>query len=150
MHYIDRLILSCSSAKKAIPCRVFPMINISDLKDVKTAIYIIREIDGDPSATFIKYSEYRKSKTRACAKLNSPSSVMYVGSSTTSVCKRIAQHIGDGPTGTYALHLNQWFRGKYTIEIREYDEPREVLQIIEDDLSDQLQPAFGKQGGNSK
>jgi hypothetical protein len=31
-----------------------------------------------------------------------------------------------------------------------YDVENEVLQIIEDDLSDILKPAFGKQGGNNK
>jgi len=76
---------------------------------------------------------------------------MYVGSSTTGVDKRIKQHIGDGPKGTYALHLRHWFDGEYTVTIKQYDNKlREVIQVIEDDLSDQLKPAFGKQGGNNK
>ena len=70
--------------------------------------------------------------------LNSPSKVLYVGSSTTGVHKRIKQHIGDGSKGTYALHLSHWFDGKYSITIKQYDKPREVIQIIEDDLSDFL------------
>ncbi len=40
--------------------------------------------------------------------------------------------------------------GDYKITIMQYDVPREVLQIIEDGLSDKLKPAFGKQGGNNK
>ena len=75
---------------------------------------------------------------------------MYVGSSTTDVKKRIEQHLGNGLKDTYALHLSHWFKGKYKITIRVYDEPIEVLQIIEDALSHDLSPAFGKRGGNNK
>jgi hypothetical protein len=32
----------------------------------------------------------------------------------------------------------------------EFDKTRDVLQIIEDDISDRLSPAFGKKGGNNK
>ena len=31
-----------------------------------------------------------------------------------------------------------------------FDEKKEVLQLIEDNLSFQLKPAFGKLGGNNK
>lgn len=75
---------------------------------------------------------------------------MYVGSSTTGVKKRIQQHMGDGHAGTYALHLKHWFKANYRITIKQYSETKEVLQIIEDDLSESLKPAFGKQGGNNK
>jgi hypothetical protein len=43
-----------------------------------------------------------------------------------------------------------WFSGTYKITVRIYDVPDDVLQIIEDDLSDRLKPAFGNQGGNNK
>jgi Uri superfamily endonuclease len=75
---------------------------------------------------------------------------MYVGSSTTGVKKRIEQHLGDGPAKTYALHLKHWFEGEYKITVKVYDEPINVLQILEDALSYELQPAFGKRGGNNK
>src|SRR5471030_3340809 len=87
---------------------------------------------------------------RACAKLNAPSNVMYVGSSTTGIKKRIEQHVGQGHKATYALHLSHWFNGKYKITVWQYDVSDEVLQIIEDDISDRKKPAFGKQGGNNK
>ena len=64
--------------------------------------------------------------------------------------KRIKEHIGDGNKNTYSLQLKHWFNGKYKITIQIYEEPIEVLQIIEDNLSYQLKPAFGKQGGNNK
>jgi Uri superfamily endonuclease len=150
MDYIDKLISNCGKAKESKPIQEFVMQNLSQLKDIKTAIYIIEEIEGNAQQTFIDFSIFKKSKIRACAKLNSPSKIMYVGSSTTGLEKRIEQHMGDGAATTYALHLKHWFKGKYQITIRQYNETPEVLQIIEDALSSQLQPAFGKKGGNNK
>jgi len=40
--------------------------------------------------------------------------------------------------------------GEYKITILVYDEPIEILQIIEDNISYNLKPAFGKMGGNNK
>ncbi|ETQ97858.1 hypothetical protein P673_1438 [Acinetobacter baumannii UH6507] len=42
------------------------------------------------------------------------------------------------------LRLNNWFTGQYQIHVKEYDVSRELLQLIEDDLACELQPAFGK------
>ena len=150
MSYIDRLIKNCELAKKASPTREFELSRLSDIDGIKKAIYVIEEIDGDNEKTFIEFSRYRDKKERKCAKLNSPSNIMYVGSSATGVKKRIKQHLGEGNEGTYALHLKCWFKGKRKITIKEYDVDKDVLQIIEDDLSDKLKPAFGKQGGNNK
>ena len=150
MSYIDRLIDNCNRAKAAIPTKVFELKDIAELGDMKQAIYVIEEIKGDIEETYNKFSQYKKKKERKCAKLNAPSRIMYVGSSITCIRKRIEQHIGDGHKETYALHLKHWFKGKYKVTIKQYDVSRDVLQIIEDDLSDQLKPAFGKQGGNNK
>ncbi|MDP2278019.1 MAG: GIY-YIG nuclease family protein [Nitrospirota bacterium] len=150
MRYIDKLIENCQKAKDANSQREFVMNDISDLSGIDKAIYVIEQLDGDPEKTFIDFSRYKQSKARACAKINSPSMVMYVGSSTTGLQKRISQHLGDGNKNTYALHLKHWFNGKYKISIKVYNQPDAVLQIIEDDLSDRLKPAFGKQGGNNK
>lgn len=150
MSYIDRLIERCEEAKRAQPVREFIMNDLSEIENIGTAIYIIRQVGGNPEETFKNLSAFKKTKERSCPALNSPSLVMYVGSSTTGVYKRIKQHMGDGPKGTYALHLKHWFDGEYTITIKEYDKSREVIQIIEDDLSNQLNPAFGKQGSNNK
>jgi Uri superfamily endonuclease len=126
------------------------MRDIAELRNVGIAIYIIQEIGGSQDETFNLFSKFKKTTDRACAKLNSPSQVMYVGSSITGVESRIRQHIGDGPKKTYALHLKHWFKGEFEITIKSYNEPLEVLQIIEDDLSDRLKPAFGKLGGNGR
>ena len=160
--YIDKLIQNCGLAKVAksskkfilnqefILDQEFILGNLSQLDGISTAIYIIEEINGNKEATFDNFKKYKDQKERKCAKLNSPSSVLYVGSSTTGVKKRIKQHLGEGYKGTYALHLKKWFNGNCKVTVKIYDEPIEVLQIIEDNLSYQLKPAFGKQGGNNK
>ncbi|EAR09920.1 hypothetical protein [Reinekea blandensis] len=150
MKYIDDLIEYCNQAKAAKPVQTFELTNLSQLESLTHGIYIIEQVDGDIEQTFADLSAFKKTKARACPKLNRPSSVMYVGSSTTGLKKRIVQHLGDGPKQTYALHLSHWFRGKYRITIRVYSESPEVIQIIEDAISFDLAPAFGKQGGNNK
>jgi len=150
MDYINRLINNCEIAKSSSPVNEFELMALTDLDKIKHAIYTIEEVGGDIESTFLLFSQYKKKKRRMCAKLNAPSQVMYVGSSTTGVRKRIEQHIGDGHKSTYAIHLKYWFTGKYKITIKQYDVTSDVLQIIEDDLSDQLKPAFGKRGGNNK
>jgi len=150
MSYIDNLIANCEEAKVAKPTREFVLDALSQLDKIKTAIYIIEQVSGDISETFSLLSTYKATKDRSCPALNSPSKIMYVGSSTTGVKSRIKQHIGDGHKGTYALHLKHWFDGDYKITIMEFDRTRDVLQIIEDDISDRLSPAFGKKGGNNK
>lgn len=46
--------------------------------------------------------------------------------------------------------MSHWFKGRYKITIKVYDEELGVLQIIEDNISHNLKPAFGKLGGNNK
>ena len=150
MRYIDRLIQNCELAKKATPSNEFELSDLSELDGITQAIYVIEEVGGDVEKTFLDFSRYKQKKERKCAKLNSPSQVMYVGSSTTGVRKRIDQHLGEGHEGTYSLNLKYWFNGTRKITIKEYNVTKEVLQIIEDDLSDKLEPAFGKRGGNNK
>ena len=84
---------------------------------------------------------------------------MYVGSSTTNLYKRIKEHQGYGNAATYALNLKHWFKGTYRIWICEYklvsNEPyqrdiRNIIQLLEDAISYDLKPAFGKQGSNNK
>lgn len=150
MSYIDTLIKNCETAKNAKPTNVVELHDLSDLDGIESAIYVIEEVGGNPKDTFFAFSSYKAKKERACAKLNVPCKVLYVGSSTTGVRKRIEQHLGRGNKGTYALHLEYWFQGQYKITVWQYDVPKEVLQIIEDDLSFTLKPAFGKQGSNNK
>lgn len=158
MPYLEELKVLIEKALKAEPKKIFEMKNLSDLDHVGHAIYVIEEIEGNPKTTYEAFSEYKsgqnmkpKAERRACAALNAPSQILYVGSSTTGIKNRIKGHLGDGPKGTYALQLRHWFGGKYKITVRDYDrlDPR-VIQLLEDDLSYALEPAFGKKGGNGK
>ena len=150
MGYIEQLIENCEQAKlkKSKPSNV--MSNISDLDGVKNAIYIIEEIGGNAEQTFSRFKEFKKTSNRKCAKANKPCNVMYVGSSITGLKTRIRQHMGCLSPNTYSLHLKHWFKGEYCITYKEFDVSKQVLQIIEDDLSYELSPAFGKLGGNSR
>lgn len=151
MSYIDTLIENCQRAKAARPVRELVVDRLEDLDGIGKGVYVFEEVGGDPERTFQAMSDYKAGKeSRACPKLNHPSRVLYVGSSTTGLKSRIKQHIGDGPARTYALHLKHWFDGKYKITVRVYEDSAEVLQIIEDAVSHELQPAFGKKGGNNK
>lgn len=152
LDYIETLIDNCQQAKNAKTAQEFVMNDISELDGIKQAIYIIKQVEGDPKKAYEAFYNYKKLKKRNCPRLNKTASeTMYVGSSTTDLKTRISQHTGKGNNkSTYALNLAQWFQGKYEITIKEYDVSRDVLQIIEDDISDRLKPAFGKQGGNNK
>lgn len=152
MSYIDALIGSCETAKGAQPSKELEIdvCDLSPLAEIDRAIYIIEEVGGDPERTFLAFSRYKCEKKRACARLNAPSTVMYVGSSTTGLRRRIEEHMGLGGPGTYALHLTHWFQGKCRIVVRQYDVADGVLQIIEDALAHELKPAFGKRGANNK
>lgn len=151
MQYVDELIANCQLALMAKPTRTFVLDDLSELEPVRAGIYKIEEIDGDPVSTFSAMRDFKMNTTRRCPKLNHPSPTIYVGSSTTGMKKRITQHYGDGPAGTYALHLKYWAGSRdFRITIFEYAVAKPVLQIIEDAMSYDLQPAFGKMGGNSK
>lgn len=150
MGYIERLIENCHQALTSKPAQEFVMTNHTELKDIKKAIYVIEQIGGDIKKTFDDFLTFKQSTERACPKSNAPSQIMYVGSSTTGLLKRISEHIGDGSKSTSAMHLRHWYKGDYQIKIKIYNETSDVIQIIEDDLSDQLKPAFGKRGGNNK
>ncbi len=150
--YLDSLITNCKLAKKLKPDYEFIFSSLSGLDKISTAIYIIEEIEGNAQATFAELKAYKNKNERKCPKLNKPSSTLYIGSSTTGIKKRIKEHLGDGSKHTYALQLKHWFKGKYKITIKVYNNntPREIIQLIEDNLSYNLKPAFGKKGGNNK
>lgn len=152
-NYIDNLIDNCNKAKQTQIITTIGLTSIDELSllnDVKTAIYIIEEINRNEEQTFLDLQKYKDTKERNCPKLNKPSNIMYIGSSTTDIKKRLKEHMGFGNKNTYSLQLKYWFKGQYKITVQVYDVSREVLQIIEDNLSYQLKPAFGKLGSNNK
>jgi len=151
MSYIKELIGHCEQALRTEPERSFLMKDLSDLEGIKTAIYVVELTSGDPEKIFLDFVAYRNKSDRACAKLNAPSNTLYVGSSTTGVKNRIRQHLGDGHRRTSALHLQKWCEGNYQIRVLVYPSiKQQVLQIVEDSMSHELKPAFGKSGPNNK
>lgn len=150
MKYLDKLIESCEVAKSTQPITEFTVTNFDEVPDIKKAIYIIREIGGNPDSTFNSFVTFKQTKNKACSKENAPSGVLYVGSSTSGLKKRLRQHLVSCSDKTYSLHLYAWFTGQYEINVLQYDAPTEIIQLIEDSISFDLAPAFGKQGGNNK
>lgn len=127
-------------------------------------VYVFRDLSADPAQTLINYDELRPSKANPLflARRNGQASpVLYVGSTRRSgIARRLTQHVSSpAEAKTYALKLNLWFKGDYEIHLRRYDFaaidlPKDVdealvLQIIEDSIAQELQPAFGKRGPNA-
>lgn len=150
MKHIQRILENCQLALRSSPVREFVMQSVEDLKDIPKAIYIIQEVGGDSEKTFESFVDYKKGTYVALPAINKPNSVLYVGSSTTNLKNRILQHLTSKNLDTYALHLSEWFQGQVSVTIKEYDVSREVLQLLEDQLAEELQPAFGKRGTNNR
>ena len=168
--YLSNLIANINTAKQTLPARKFefaaefPMSESAQLEnqtdmgilsEIEHGIYIIRFAQPEKvevSQVRRLLIEYKSNKERSCPKINKNTSpVIYVGSSTTGLVKRLSQHFGFGPSKTYALHLQHWFKGFVSIDVLDYtDTTRPVLQLVEDAISSELMPMFGKQGGNSK
>ena len=161
--YLDTLINDCEIAKQSKPINTYIYSSNEDLETFFIlhrkeliqedifAIYIIKEINGNSEETRFKFEQFKHNKEIACPKLNhNPSDVLYVGSSSKNVINRLKQHILGTHNKTYALRLVNWFQGEYEIEIRTYKVASNILQLIEDNLSHNLHPAFGKTGGNNK
>ncbi|GAA5632711.1 hypothetical protein Acal02_03367 [Acinetobacter calcoaceticus] len=162
--YLDNLINDCEIAKQSKPIKTYIYSSNDDLKTFfdfyrkeltqkdTSAIYIIKEINGDPKQTHSRFKQFKNNKEIACPKLNPHASeILYVGSSSKNIINRLKQHILGTHSKTYALRLINWFEGDYEIEIRTYHQvSSNVLQLIEDNLAHNLHPAFGKIGGNNK
>ncbi len=148
--YIDKLIKQCKIAKKTKPEKIFFTDKKLNFEDTKTAIYIIRSIGGDVDHIFDDFKKFKSLNTRKCPAINNPSNILYIGSTTTSLKKRLNQHLGNVSKSTYALNLKYWFKYQIKIEVHTYNIEKEILQLIEDNLSYSLNPAFGKKGSNNK
>jgi len=150
MKYLQDLIENAHKALTVFPVRTLIVENLEEIENIKQGIYVIEEIEGDKEKTFNDFLDYKKEKFRSMPSPNKPSNVLYVGSSISNLKYRLNQHLGKGARQTYALHLSCWFKGKVTIKIMEYNTTPEILQLIEDSIAFDLQPAFGKRGGNGK
>ena len=143
------------NVKKALDSSPINECVITNLEDINTlniskGVYIIEQLNGNPEDTFHQFIEHKSKCYVAMPKSNTPSKVLYVGSSQSNMKQRLQQHVGLGYKKTYALHLRDWFNGEVKITVKAYDVENEVLQLIEDALAFDLQPAFGKRGTNNK
>ncbi|MBY5926941.1 MULTISPECIES: GIY-YIG nuclease family protein [unclassified Halomonas] len=150
MEYLNRLITLCETAIAAEPKSEFSVTSFDEVPDIEKGVYIIKEVGGCADRTFQAFVEFKKKRLKACSKVNSPSDVLYVGSSATGLRKRLRQHLVYCPDKTYSLHMYEWFNGHYEICILEYEVSIEVLQLIEDSISHDFHHAFGKKFGNNK
>lgn len=119
-----------------------------------TAIYIIKlgpTADWTAVRDAMVRQKTEKLDDRAYPRIheNSPSEYMYVGSSHDCV-SRLIGHFGLGAKKTYSLHMSSWATGLvggFEIEILKYaDIEQTVLCAIEDHLSQELRPLFGRRG----
>jgi hypothetical protein len=119
-----------------------------------TAIYIIKlgpTADRVAVRDALNLQKTRKLDGRAYPRIHkvSGSEFMYVGSSGNCV-KRLMEHLGFGAKSTYSLHMSSWATGlvgDFEIEILKYtDIDQTVLCAIEDQLSKEMKPLFGRRG----
>lgn len=118
------------------------------------SIYVFSLLD-DALEEDLREAFAYKEADRAFARLNKPNvksafRCIYVGSSHDTT-KRIREHLGLGYQRTSAMHLNSWadcLAGSFQITVLPYDHiPSDLLQILEDQLSDEMKPILGKKGG---
>lgn len=86
---------------------------------------------------------------------NNTSNYLYVGCSMEDYLGRLKNHLGvRNSLGTYSLHLSKWDNNlDYKIEIKTYKIisssklERNLIEMIEQQIWDELQPVFGKRSG---
>jgi len=146
--YLENLIENAKIALISKPVKEQIITNLDDINslDITKGVYIIEEVGGNKFNTRLDFLEHKIKKAAALSRLNEPNDVLYVGSSRKDLRKRLLQHMGYGSESTYALHLNKWFKGQIKITIKQYDVSDDVLQLIEDSIAFDLQPAFGRRG----
>lgn len=129
----------------------------------KCAIYIFSLLDpGANSAISEALLQHKQARQLENKKDNlctingafSNSTTLYVGRSFTPI-SRIAQHLGESDSGTYAMHLQQWapILG-LTLQLNVYDVPayrdtvnlERAMNVLETGLWDYLQPLLGRRG----
>jgi hypothetical protein len=117
-------------------------------------LYAISRVSLVPSNEIVSHAfsvaKASEKGKRAYARLNTPSSCIYVGSSE-KIHQRIKEHLGYGAKGTYSLQLAAW-AVPHNLSLKlwcaQYSEDTAsgVLQALEDTLWSELKPMFGRQG----
>jgi len=154
-------VVALIKSKKILPFEDWKKIEVTypdknqtvDIPDCE-GVYIVYIIETGEAADYIKscFEKGKKEKEeRKYARFNKDenSGILYVGSSKTRNV-RIKQHLALSPSRnrtTYALWLNDWFKGTITLSYIEFPcTKQEALQAFEDSLWNILRPMFGRQG----
>jgi len=123
---------------------IHPVLYSISVGNVETAEAIKNSFDGLPNELERGYRLPRRNPDRE------EQTTLYVGGSE-GIRRRLREHIGEAPVGTYALNLQRWcpeFEGIVTVKVQSFSPAasRECRQDIEDTLWDSLHPTFGKRG----
>lgn len=129
-------------------------------------IYVFQLQSSEISNTLIGYFEdyhsANKLKTKNKDRVNlsrynkTTSDILYVGSSTTDFKTRVKNHLGTEGTRVYSLHLCKWDNClEYDLKISAYEVISEsaevverfIVEILEQQFWDKLNPIFGKRSG---
>lgn len=143
----------CNKATSFLSNKSGSIVYTIELKDIKKRKKLIK--------TFDVFCVANKLKTKNVDRINHSrynkgnSETLYVGSSTSDFKSRLKDHLGVKKScRTYAMHLSKWDNNlNYTIRIKTYKivfqaEPeRAIVELIEQQIWDQLQPVFGKRSG---
>ena len=136
-------------------------------KNKFSVVYIIEIFDISSKSTLIEqfatFSTQNKNKTKNKDRINhskynaTDSLILYVGSTIKDFKSRLYDHLGlKKGLRTYSLHLSKWDNAiEYSIRISLYEikyishkiPERGIVELIEQQIWDQLQPTFGKRSG---
>lgn len=137
-----------------IPQNKYPLIYIFEIQQVKNVNILIANFDDFYLENQLKPNNSEKVKLSKNNKRFSH--VLYVGSSTTDFKTRIKNHLGTSGSGVYSLHLSKWDKGlEYDLKISAYEVISEseaiverfIVEILEQQIWDKMQPIFGKRSG---
>lgn len=140
-------------ALTAAGAKDFVNVGLADLPPRNPTLYRIGvPADFDPELVLKAFDAGRRAAPERCfSRRHGPRSrFLYVGRSS-SIRKRIHEHLGFGPRQTYALNLASWARVleiPLELECATYDEGISPLALphLEDCLWASSMPMFGRQG----
>ncbi|ABQ06019.1 MULTISPECIES: hypothetical protein [Flavobacterium] len=132
----------------------YPLIYVFEIKSASKVKAMLKAFEAYHALNLLK----TKNRDRVnLSKYNKKTStILYVGSSTTDFRKRVKDHLGTQSSRTYAMHLCRWDGdADYEVSISAYQVisqsnqaiGRFIVEILEQQLWDALQPVFGKRSG---
>lgn len=132
----------------------YPLIYVLEVRSTAKVKTLLKAFEDFHALNLLK----TKNKDRVnLSKYNKkPSGILYVGSSTTDFRKRVKEHLGTQSSRTYAMHLCKWDGTlDYEVKISAFQVislsnalvERFIVEILEQQLWDVLQPVFGKRSG---